>query len=79
MVTSLVLGLFGILVTVFGLECTQLGNATKKTKAKIAVIGGMVFILSGEKSVEPFTRVEIMESWGWKGLKSHLVLTPALR
>nr|XP_056706411.1 claudin-10-like [Euleptes europaea] len=51
MVTSLVLGLFGILVTVFGLECVQLGNSAKKTKAKIAMIGGMVFILSGLSSM----------------------------
>ncbi|XP_060096839.1 claudin-15-like [Heteronotia binoei] len=51
MITSLVLGLLSILVTVFGLECTQLGNATKNTKAKIATIGGMVFILSGLSSV----------------------------
>ncbi|XP_015278339.1 PREDICTED: claudin-15-like [Gekko japonicus] len=51
MVTSLVLGLLGTLVTVFGLECTQLGSTTKYTKAKIATIGGIVFILSGLSSM----------------------------
>ncbi|XP_077205490.1 claudin-7-like [Paroedura picta] len=51
MVASLVLGLFGILMTVFGFECTQLGNITQTTKVKITVTGGMVFILSGLSSM----------------------------
>ncbi|XP_048361744.1 claudin-15-like [Sphaerodactylus townsendi] len=51
MVISLILGLFGVLVTVFGLECTQLGHSNKYTKAKIATTGGMLFILSGLSSM----------------------------
>ncbi|XP_054840223.1 claudin-19-like [Eublepharis macularius] len=51
MVTSLVLGLLGTLVTVFGLKCTQLGTTNNYTKAKIATVGGMVFILSGLSSM----------------------------
>ncbi|XP_044292017.1 claudin-15-like isoform X2 [Varanus komodoensis] len=51
MILSLVLGVSGTLLALLGLRCTQLGTATETKKAKIAMIGGMMFILSGLSSM----------------------------
>ncbi|XP_062988526.1 claudin-15-like isoform X2 [Elgaria multicarinata webbii] len=51
MITSLVLGMCGTLLAVFGLKCTQLGSQTEAKKAKITMVGGMIFVLAGLSSM----------------------------
>uniref|UniRef100_A0A6J0UDD5 Claudin n=1 Tax=Pogona vitticeps TaxID=103695 RepID=A0A6J0UDD5_9SAUR len=51
MITSLILGVCGTLLTLLGLKCTQLGSSSKKMKTRIAMIGGVIFILGGLSSM----------------------------
>ncbi|XP_066478168.1 claudin-15-like [Tiliqua scincoides] len=51
MIISLILGMCGTVLTLLGLRCTQLGNNSAATKTKMAVIGGMIFILAGLSSM----------------------------
>ncbi|XP_061869235.1 claudin-19 [Colius striatus] len=47
MVISLLLGFFGIIVSVVGMKCTKVGEEDPVTKSRVAVAGGALFILSG--------------------------------
>ncbi|NXP16975.1 CLD19 protein, partial [Scytalopus superciliaris] len=47
MVISLLLGFFGIIMSVVGMKCTKVGEENPVTKSRIAVAGGVLFILSG--------------------------------
>ncbi|NXU85634.1 CLD19 protein, partial [Xiphorhynchus elegans] len=47
MVISLLLGFFGIIMSVVGMKCTKVGEEDPVTKSRIAVAGGVLFILSG--------------------------------
>ncbi|XP_071431571.1 claudin-19 isoform X1 [Pithys albifrons albifrons] len=47
MVISLLLGFFGIIVSVVGMKCTKVGEEDPVTKGRIAVAGGVLFVLSG--------------------------------
>ncbi|KAL2097936.1 hypothetical protein ACEWY4_007143 [Coilia grayii] len=47
MVIALVLGLISTVMSVMGLKCIKLGSTTEQGKAKIAVTGGILFILAG--------------------------------
>ncbi|NXM66630.1 CLD19 protein, partial [Serilophus lunatus] len=47
MIISLLLGFFGIIVSVVGMKCTKVGEEDPVTKSRIAVAGGVLFILSG--------------------------------
>ncbi|CAI5775254.1 claudin-15-like isoform X1 [Podarcis lilfordi] len=51
MITSLILGMCGTLLTLLGLKCTQLGSNSENAKSRIAMLGGMVFILAGLSSM----------------------------
>jgi len=48
MVISLLLGFFGIIVSVVGMKCTKVGEDDPITKSRIAVAGGVLFVLSGK-------------------------------
>ncbi|XP_040389656.1 claudin-19 isoform X2 [Cygnus olor] len=52
MVISLLLGFFGIIVSVVGMKCTKVGEEDPVTKSRIAVAGGVLFILSGMNSAQ---------------------------
>ncbi|XP_071305161.1 claudin-19 isoform X2 [Agelaius tricolor] len=56
MVISLLLGFFGIIVSVVGMKCTKVGEEDPVTKSRIAVAGGVLFILSGTNSA-------LLSSW----------------
>ncbi|XP_053853617.1 claudin-19 isoform X2 [Vidua macroura] len=47
MVISLLLGFFGIIMSVMGMKCTKVGEEDPVTKSRVAVAGGVLFILSG--------------------------------
>uniref|UniRef100_H1A3S3 Claudin n=1 Tax=Taeniopygia guttata TaxID=59729 RepID=H1A3S3_TAEGU len=51
MVISLLLGFFGIIVSVMGMKCTKVGEEDPVTKSRIAVAGGVLFILSGKAAL----------------------------
>lgn len=51
MVISLLLGFFGIIVSVVGMKCTKVGEEDPVTKSRIAVAGGVLFILSGKAAL----------------------------
>ncbi|NXU54565.1 CLD19 protein, partial [Turnix velox] len=40
-------GFFGIIISVVGMKCTKVGEEDPITKSRIAVAGGVLFILSG--------------------------------
>lgn len=46
MIASLVLGLFAILITIFGVRCTSIGNSNPQAKARAAIVGGILFIVA---------------------------------
>uniref|UniRef100_H0V1R7 Claudin n=1 Tax=Cavia porcellus TaxID=10141 RepID=H0V1R7_CAVPO len=46
MIAAVSLGFFGSIFALFGMKCTKVGGSDK-TKAKIACLAGIVFILSG--------------------------------
>ncbi|XP_056420540.1 claudin-19-like isoform X2 [Hyla sarda] len=47
MIISLILGLFACIISIFGLKCTKYGKNDEYAKGKIALSGGLVFILAG--------------------------------
>uniref|UniRef100_A0A8C6YZC5 Claudin n=1 Tax=Nothoprocta perdicaria TaxID=30464 RepID=A0A8C6YZC5_NOTPE len=47
MVVSILLGFFGLIVSVVGMKCTRVGEDDPVTKGRVAVAGGILFILSG--------------------------------
>lgn len=51
MVISLLLGFFGIIVSVVGMKCTKVGEEDPVTKSRIAVAGGVLFVLSGKAAL----------------------------
>ncbi|XP_066445565.1 claudin-19-like [Eleutherodactylus coqui] len=53
MIISLLLGLFACIISLFGLKCTKFGSSDEHTKGKIALSGGLVFILAGLCCVVP--------------------------
>ncbi|XP_075717413.1 claudin-15-like [Rhinoderma darwinii] len=53
MIISLLLGVFACIISLFGLKCTKFGSSNENTKGKIALSGGLVFILAGLCCVVP--------------------------
>uniref|UniRef100_UPI00398E4747 claudin-15-like n=1 Tax=Pristiophorus japonicus TaxID=55135 RepID=UPI00398E4747 len=47
MIISILLGVIATLMSLFGLKCTNVGSIDEMQKGKIALSGGLVFILSG--------------------------------
>ncbi|XP_026576327.1 claudin-15 [Pseudonaja textilis] len=47
MITALVLGFLAIVTSMLGLQCTKVAENNPNAKAKLAVIGGSLFILAG--------------------------------
>ncbi|XP_060689938.1 claudin-7-like [Hemiscyllium ocellatum] len=55
MIIAIVLGVFGTLIALFGMKCINIGSTDEKTKGKIALSGGLVFILSGICGMVPIS------------------------
>lgn len=47
MILSLLLGLAAIIASVLGLKCTKIGRTSEHDKQRMALTGGVLFILSG--------------------------------
>lgn len=47
MIVGIVLGVFGILVSVFALKCIRIGSMDDSAKAKMTLTSGILFIISG--------------------------------
>ncbi|XP_029473031.1 claudin-10-like [Rhinatrema bivittatum] len=47
MIIAIVLGLFATVISLFGLKCTKVGSNDERKKAKIALAGGLNFIVAG--------------------------------
>ncbi|KAM4771473.1 claudin-19-like [Rhinophrynus dorsalis] len=47
MIISLILGLLACVLSLFGLKCTKFGTSNEHTKGKIALAGGLIFIVAG--------------------------------
>ncbi|KAM5165542.1 claudin-15-like [Mantella aurantiaca] len=47
MIIALILGLISCLISLFGLKCTKFGSSDEYTKGKIALSGGLIFIVAG--------------------------------
>ncbi|XP_064418514.1 claudin-15 [Latimeria chalumnae] len=51
MISSLILGLFATVLGLLGLKCTKIGSSNKIMKGKIALTGGVLFIIGGLSSM----------------------------
>ncbi|XP_043926511.1 claudin-7-like isoform X1 [Protopterus annectens] len=51
MIVSLIVGILGIILGVLGMKCTNIGNSSEDTKGKIALTGGIGFIVAGLSSL----------------------------
>ncbi|GAA6075357.1 claudin 15-like a [Tachysurus ichikawai] len=47
MIVCLILGLFGMIVSILGLRCITIRSSSDKAKSKMAATGGILFILAG--------------------------------
>nr|XP_020043136.1 claudin-18 isoform X1 [Castor canadensis] len=47
MIVGIVLGVFGILVSIFALKCIRIGSMEDSAKAKMTLTSGILFIISG--------------------------------
>ncbi|MCJ8750432.1 hypothetical protein PDJAM_G00265400 [Pangasius djambal] len=47
MITSIVLGTFGLVFTLVGMQCSRIGGENYVLKGRVAVLGGVFFILQG--------------------------------
>lgn len=52
MVVSLVLGFLAMFVATIGMKCTRCGGDDKAKKARIAMTGGIIFIVAGKSQVQ---------------------------
>lgn len=66
MVVSLVLGFLAMIVATMGMKCTNCAGDDKVKKARIAMVGGIIFIVAGEPQVQGGPR-----GLGQAGLASH--------
>lgn len=48
MVVGIVLGAFGILVSIFALKCIRIGSMEDSAKANMTLTSGVIFIISGK-------------------------------
>jgi len=48
MITSIVLGAFGLVATLVGMQCSKIGGENYIMKGRIAGAGGVFFILQGK-------------------------------
>lgn len=48
MITSVLLGLFGVIISLMGMKFIKIGHTPDHLKAKIATFGGIMLLLSGE-------------------------------
>lgn len=48
MIMALLLGLGAMVVSLLGVKCIRIGSTTDQTKARMAVTGGVLNILSGQ-------------------------------
>ncbi|KAM9441290.1 claudin-15-like isoform 3-T3 [Clarias gariepinus] len=46
-IASIVLGTFGLIFTLIGMECSKIGGENYLVKGRLAVLGGVFFILEG--------------------------------
>ncbi|XP_039249877.1 uncharacterized protein LOC120327612 isoform X1 [Styela clava] len=46
MITSITLGFIAVVVTILGIKCTSIGNTNPRAKARAAMIGGLLFLVS---------------------------------
>ncbi|XP_072349576.1 claudin-15-like isoform X2 [Scyliorhinus torazame] len=53
MIISILMGFFAAIITLFGLQCTLLGNTDPIVKAKIATAGGALFIVAALCAMVP--------------------------
>ncbi|KAF6312669.1 hypothetical protein mRhiFer1_002947 [Rhinolophus ferrumequinum] len=51
MIVGIVLGVIGILVSIFALKCIRIGSMEDSAKAKMTLTSGIMFIISGTPSV----------------------------
>lgn len=47
MISAIGLGFIAIIVTVLGIKCTSIGGSHPRTKAKVTMIGGLLFGVAG--------------------------------
>ncbi|XP_051895162.1 claudin-19-like isoform X2 [Pristis pectinata] len=47
MIVSVVFGFIGIIVSVVGMKCTKVGDNNPLTKSRIAISGGVLFLMAG--------------------------------
>uniref|UniRef100_A0A4W4GNG9 Claudin 15b n=2 Tax=Electrophorus electricus TaxID=8005 RepID=A0A4W4GNG9_ELEEL len=47
MIASIVLGTFGLIATLVGMQCSKVGGENYVLKGRIAALGGVFFILQG--------------------------------
>ncbi|XP_069775216.1 claudin-19-like isoform X3 [Narcine bancroftii] len=48
MIVSVVSGFLGIIVSVVGMKCTKVGDNNPLTKSRMAISGGVLFLMAGQ-------------------------------
>ncbi|XP_012581942.1 PREDICTED: claudin-7 isoform X1 [Condylura cristata] len=76
MVVSLVLGCMAMIVATMGMKCTNCGGDNKTKKARIAMTGGIIFIVAGLSLVLP----SLLAGQGqrWSSWEVHCYHAPVL-
>lgn len=59
MVVAVVLGLVALGIAIMGMKCTHCGSDDKVQKARIAMTGGLVYVVAGEPSPLPSIAPEL--------------------
>ncbi|TFJ95845.1 Claudin-7 [Platysternon megacephalum] len=77
MVVSIVMGIVGIGVASMGMKCTRCGGDNKVQKARIAMTGGLIFVVGGMNLDRRSLSAGLGPPWCcWAGVSSPV---PALR
>lgn len=50
MIASIVMGFFGIIATLVGMQCSKVGGENYVLKGRVAGIGGIFFLLQGKSA-----------------------------
>lgn len=52
MITSIVMGIFGLVATLVGMQCSKVGGENYVMKGRVAGVGGIFFILQGKNVIK---------------------------
>uniref|UniRef100_A0A8I3NPN7 Claudin n=1 Tax=Canis lupus familiaris TaxID=9615 RepID=A0A8I3NPN7_CANLF len=78
MVVAVLLGFVAMVLSVVGMKCTRVGDSNPTAKGRIAISGGVLFLLAGTSSARPCSWAGHRPAWPCWGAPSSAARAPSL-